>query len=428
MAKLWSKTDQDDELTDWVESFTVGIDYQLDRVLLPYDIQASIAHAKGLEKIGILTKEELNQLEACLERIEEAFEAGSFQILRRHEDVHTAIEEFLTKELGEVGKKIHTGRSRNDQVLTAVRLYEKDSLHSIQESLSGLAKAFLTFARQNEFIPMPGYTHTQPAMLSSVGMWAGSFAELLIHEKEFLTSVNESINYCPLGSAAGFGVNIPLDREYLSALLGFKAPLVVSMSAQTTRGKWEARIVQALAGATAILSQFAEDLIRYSSKEFCFLNVDERLTTGSSIMPQKKNQDVAELLRAKHIDLLAHQQHLQHTTLRLGSGYHRDLQLTKEPLIRSFELANEMIQAATKLINHLSIDEVQILSKLYPEMLAADEANELVKQGLPFREAYQKIANELDTLKLEDVDTYLRSRTHLGATGNLGLGILEKRL
>jgi len=429
MSKLWSKGEnRKSDLAKKSEAFTVGNDYLLDHELLPFDLTASMAHVRGLHHAGILSDQELHNLIECLEEIAELHASGDFQIKMEHEDGHTAIEEYLVEKLGEVGKKVHTGRSRNDQVLTALRLYEKHRISETIDITHNLARGFLDFARKHEFVPMPGFTHTQPAMVSSVGMWAGSYAELFIGNLRLMNSVLEMIDFSPLGSAAGFGVNIDLPRELTSDLLGFSAPMTTAMTAQSTRGKWEASIIHSLAAVSANLSQFASDLIQYSSKEYDFFDVHEDLTTGSSIMPQKRNQDVAELLRAKHSQIISDEFLLHNLTMRLTSGYHRDLQLTKEPVIRSFNNCIQMITISTDLISTLKVDKKKLVNKIYPEMMAADKANELVMQGIPFRDAYDQIGKNLDTLKVDDLAKILKERTHLGATGNLGLELLERQL
>lgn len=429
MSKLWAKSDANSSsVSKWTESFTVGNDYLLDTELLAYDVEASIAHAKGLLHIDILSKEEYKQLETGLKEIQKLHEEGNFKIERHHEDGHTAIEEYLTQKLGTVGKKIHAGRSRNDQVLTALRLYEKKQLAEIVEDTKALTHEFLALATKHEHDAMPGYTHTQPAMLASIGMWAGSFAEMLLASLAHLQSVQSMIDYCPLGSAAGYGVNFDLPREQTSEQLGFKAPITVAMTAQSSRGKWETSIVHSLTTISATLAHFASDLILFSSKEYGFLKIDEQLTTGSSIMPQKKNQDVAELLRAKHHEIVSNEFLLHQLTMRLTSGYHRDLQLTKEPVIKSIRSIKEMITAGIMLTKHLSVDKEALQAKLHPEILAADEANRLVKNGMSFRDAYKEVAKKLDRLEISNVDSLIQEKKHLGATGNLGLPLLQGRL
>lgn len=430
MAKIWQKGElESSEISNFVEKFTVGKDYILDLQLLPYDLKASKVHALVLAKIGILTDEEVVKIHKSLDEILEIWQAGEFKITVQHEDMHTAIEEYLTQNLGDLGKKIHTGRSRNDQVLVAVRLFCKDKINELLKETQNLARIFIKFAREYEFMPMPGYTHTQRAMLMSIGMWAGSFAEMLIINTKSLQNIKNNIDYCPLGTAAGFGVNIDLPREFIAQELGFKEPLTIAISAQNLRGKVENQIVAGFVDLAATLAHFATDLVMFTSSEFDFFDPDNALCTGSSIMPQKKNLDSAELLRARFSKLLGAEVMLRDITRGLISGYHRDLQLSKEPLLESFADIFDMVKMAELLITNIVPKEENLREKCTPELFAADRANDLVtKEGMTFRDAYRKVGNNLNKLKNINLDENLKTKKHLGATGNLGLEILEKRL
>lgn len=428
--KIWQKNNHNkkNNLTKLVEKFTVGKDYLLDQKLVPYDILASKAHAEGLEKIGILNKDEVNKLKNALDEILKLWEKGKFQITLENEDCHTAIENFLIEKCGDLGKKIHTGRSRNDQILVAVRLFTRENLNTIITQTKSLANSFLDFAKKYEFIPMPGYTHTQRAMLSSLGMWAGSFAEMLILNLETLKAAQKNVNQCPLGSAAGFGVNFDLPREFVAEKLGFDSPIIISVTAQNTRGKIEADVLSALVSLSATLAHFSNDLVLFTSSEFDFFDVDKALTTGSSIMPQKKNLDPAELIRAKYSQTLSYEFCLRDLTKNLISGYHRDLQISKEPLFGGLENTLDMLEMTQALIENIVPKESNLRKKCTPELFAADAANDLVKKGMSFRDAYKKVGNNLDNLKEVNLDKNLRSKKHLGATGNLGLEKLEVKL
>lgn len=428
MSKLWETTINGSATSKKVEALTVGNDYLLDMHLVPFDVKASIAHAQGLHLIEILSKEEFEKIKMCLNQLLDEYESGEFVIDQHQEDCHTAIEEYLIFHLGDIGKKMHTGRSRNDQVLTALRLYEIDQIQCVSENAIAVAKKLLSLAKKHEFVPMPGYTHTQPAMLSSVGMWAGSFAEMLNNSIQLLHSIKEMINQSPLGTAAGYGVDLPLERNEVSALLGFKKPITLAMTAQHSRGKWEATVVHGLSSITDTLAHFANDLILFSSFDFGFFSLDDGLTTGSSIMPQKKNLDLAELMRAKHQKLLSNQQLLNQVTTNLHSGYHRDLQLTKEPVIDSFQICGEILQASQLLLDGLTVNKEKIHEKIHSEIFAANEANKLVLEGIPFRDAYQMIKNNLQKVNTSAFEEYLKQSTHLGGTGNLGLDLIEKNL
>ncbi len=428
--KIWQKSasNKDNKITKIVEKFTVGIDYILDQKLIPYDISASIAHAKGLVKIGILNDDEFSILEKTFNEILNLRKKDKFDITPQDEDCHTAIENYLIKQCGDLGKKIHTGRSRNDQVLVAVRLFTKEQLNKIIDQSKVLAQIFLNFAKKYEYIPMPGYTHTQRAMLSSVGMWAGSFAEMIILNLEMIKASQKNVNKCPLGSAAGFGVNFDLPREFIAKELGFNEPLIISVTSQNTRGKIEADVISSLVSLCATLAHFANDLVLFSSAEFDFFDINNALTTGSSIMPQKKNLDPAEIIRAKYSQILSYEFCLRDLTKNLISGYHRDLQISKEPLFNGLETTLDILEMAQVLIENITPKKENLRSKCTPELFAADAANQMVKSGKTFRDAYQEIGNNLNKLKSVDIDKNLKSKKHLGATGNLGLDLLQNKL
>ena len=431
MTKLWQKstTDTQSDISKKVEAFTVGNDFKLDQVLVPYDVMASKVHARALNKAGILTDDELGKLTGALSQVLKKWEDGKFTITVQDEDMHTAIENFLIDKLGDLGKKIHTGRSRNDQVLTAVRLYEKKSLDNILNEVRKLALLLIDFGEKHKKIPMPGYTHTRKAMLSSVALWAGGFAEMLILQKESSAGITALIDRCPLGSAAGFGTTFDLDRKFEAEELGFSGPLICSTTAQLSRGWVELQLVQYLMGISAVINRFAADVIQFSSEANPFFDLDDAVCTGSSIMPQKKNPDVAELLRAGHAEITGAATTLQSVTMNLGSGYHRDLQLTKEPLIRSVEKTLSLLQAAQLLISGIKPISDNLEKAITDELFAAEAANKLVKEkDVAFREAYQKIA---ESIKLEGswaVANVLKEYTHLGSPGVPGLSNLRERV
>jgi len=427
--KIWKKTAYENTpLQVLVEKFTVGDDYLLDQALVPYDVQASIAHAEGLYDIGILNETELMHLSSQLKQIKALWEQDKFTITVEEEDCHTAIENHLIQIIGVTGKKIHTGRSRNDQVLVAMRLWEKYEWNEIILLNKKLVQKFITFAQTYEFMPMPGFTHTQIAMPSSVGMWAGSLAEMLIMNGETLKSYAHIIDKCPLGSAAGFGTHFNLPRQKTAQKLGFDDCLILSLTSQNTRGKIEADLVSHLSSLSGTLAHFANDLVWYTSTQFQYFSVNESLTTGSSIMPQKKNLDPAELLRAKHAEILGHAFMLKNLTNGLTSGYHRDLQLSKAPTMKAFATIKTMLEIAGCLIDNLSPIEANLRAAFVPNIFAADAANEMVKNGIPFRDAYLEVGNNLGDLTLVDIDENLKSKTHLGSTGNLGLELLQQQL
>jgi argininosuccinate lyase len=429
MAKLWEKNNHalSNGTGGLVEKFTVGNDYVLDQTLLPYDIQASKVHAEALLKAGILTGEECTALKEGLDEILQLWKSDAFAILPEHEDGHTAIEMYLTEKLGDLGKKIHTGRSRNDQVLTAVRLFEKAELESITEKVSAWTDKLLDFAAKGDGVPMPGYTHTRRAMLSSGAQWAGGFAELMIMQLYMADGVKAMIDRSPLGTAAGFGTTIAIDRDAETKGLGFEKTMIVATTAQLSRGMVELQLVQYIAGITGVLNRFASDLILYSSEAFGFFELDQKICTGSSIMPQKKNPDVAELLRGKHALILGQITTLQHLTQNLTSGYHRDLQLTKEPLIKAFALADEMLDAATMLLDNTEYNSEKMEQACSAELLAAEAANKLVVElGWTFRDAYRHIGNQAEHVKYHSISDMFSHYSQLGSPGNVGIERLKE--
>lgn len=430
MSKLWqSKQENQSETANIVEAFTVGNDYVLDQVLVPFDLRASVVHAKALHKAGILTKQELSQLTEAIDEIQSEWENGHFKITVQNEDMHTAIEKRLTEKIGETGKKIHTARSRNDQVLTAMRLYEKESLENTMNLIRILAGDLINFGIRHENIPMPGYTHTRKAMLSSVGLWAGGFAEMLIIQLEASEGIMKSINRSPLGTAAGFGTSFDIDRMFEAKELGFETPLFCSTTAQLSRGWIELQLVQYLCGVTAVLNRLSTDVIQLSSEESPYFDLDEVICTGSSIMPQKKNPDLAELIRAGHADMIGFAGTLQTIAVNLGSGYHRDLQLTKEPVLKAFDRATDLLNATSIMVGHISPNKEELAKACSGSIFAAEKANALVKEkGFPFREAYRAVKNDDEQRDEVSVSDMMKSYTHIGSPGNTGLNELKKRI
>ncbi|MCC5913872.1 MAG: argininosuccinate lyase [Balneolaceae bacterium] len=429
MSKLWQKssTDTASETAKKVEAFTVGDDYRLDQALVPYDIRASKVHARAIQRAGILSEEEMDRLHSALDEILETWKAGEFEITVSDEDMHTAIENALIQKVGDLGKKIHTGRSRNDQVLTAMRLYEKEQLGNILQQTRQCAKLLIDLAEEYEQTPMPGYTHTRKAMLSSVGLWAGGYAEMLLIQAEAASGVTSLINRSPLGSAAGFGSTIDIDREKEAQEQGFDKPLVCSTTSQLSRGWIELQLVQYLGGVTAVLNRFASDVIRYSGEPEHFFALDDVVCTGSSIMPQKKNPDVAELIRGGQMEMAGYAATLQSATVNLGSGYHRDLQLTKEPVLKAFEKTSRLLEASAILIQNMEPIPENLKKACSSDLFAAEAAYEMVKdQNIPFREAYRKIAENPELASHIRPESVMKKYTHLGSPGNPGLTHLRK--
>lgn len=415
--KLWeTKEGGGDEIASAVESFTVGRDFLTDISLVPWDCYGSAAHARGLAKIGIITDQELAALLGGLSKILEKSQCGEFPILPSQEDCHTAIEDFLVKDIGETGKKIHAGRSRNDQVLTAIKLFSKAHGFVIQEQCCELAETLMNFAKKNP-VQLPGYTHMQKAMPSSIPLWAESYGELLLDSASHLGSVRELIDTSPLGSAAGYGVTLPLDRGYTSQLLGFDRVQNNVIAAQSSRGKNEAALISALALIMLDLGKLAADLLFFSQQELGYLSLPERFCTGSSIMPQKKNPDVLELMRAKaKVVANLHAQVLSIAS-DLPSGYNRDLQLTKEPLFQAFEIVGSALTIMKAMVPGLTVNKERCEQAMTQELYAADAANELVGKGMPFRDAYREIKQKLE--RGDDLQITSSSKRHLTADESL---------
>lgn len=396
MAKLW---DKGIELDQQIEAFTVGDDYVLDQELVYYDCLASKAHAKMLVKAGLLGADESDLIKQELDNIIQLHAQEKFSISRTQEDCHTAIEEHLVSKLGDVGKKIHTARSRNDQVLTALRLYYKDNLQGVaqlnqqlQESLSGFVNAFGSIA-------YPGYTHMQKAMPSSFALWGSAFIDGMQDNATLLDAIYKIIDQSPLGTAAGYGVPLDIDRQLTADELGFSSLQENPIYTQYSRGKFEVMLIHGLSQITADLNKMANDLIMFNMQEFAFVKLPDQFCTGSSIMPQKKNPDVLELLRAKHHVVTACEYQVTNIVSNLISGYNRDLQLTKEPVMKAFKITIESMQVADLLIRNLKVDQPQCEKAMSTDLFATEKAYELVKQGVPFRDAYQQVARSISGKK-----------------------------
>jgi argininosuccinate lyase len=418
--KIWQKT-ENQKINKLVEEFTVGNDHLLDMKLIKYDIEASIAHAKGLERIGILKKAELKKLITALDELSEEVEKGKITIPIEDEDCHTYIEKYLTEKLGDAGKKIHTGRSRNDQVLTALQLYIQDNGKKISGLTKGLSQKFKKLALGNKDIPFPGYSHTQQAMITSLGHYYASFYESLKDDNLILEKILDHISKNPLGSAAGFGVNIPLDREFTTKELRFKSLQVNSLYCQNSRAKFQSLYLEALSQIMMTICTAASDMILYTTKEFSFFKVDSEFTTGSSIMPQKKNLDVLELVRGKAGNIFSDQLNIKILGHSLPSGYNRDYQLMKAPLFESTETVIISLEILSAFLDGISPDVKMIKSKIEPEIISADIAIELAKEkGLPFREAYKLAMAKVPKGEINMVEQ-LKKHISLGSAGNLGI-------
>ncbi len=389
--KLW---DKGKELNTIVEAFTVGNDFILDKKLLTYDCIASIAHAKMLHFIGLLTAQELSKLTEGLNEIIELHAQGKFTIAQEDEDCHTAIENYLTKKYGEVGKKIHTARSRNDQVLTALRLYEKHALKEIKALLVDFCSLCQQTIEVSGTIQMPGYTHMQKAMPMTIAMWLGSFVASMKDTMNLIDAYLSLIDQSPLGSAAGFGVPIDVNKKMTAEELHFSKVMDNPLYCQLSRGKFEADIVHVVSQIMFDLNKLATDLLLFSMKEFGYIELPSEICTGSSIMPQKKNPDVLELVRAKYHVVVAEEMKIKGIIGNLMSGYNRDLQLTKEPLFNAIEITTQSLQVMTIVIAGMVVNKQKCLAAMTPELFATEEAYKLVKNGLSFRDAYKEVGKK----------------------------------
>ena len=388
--KLW---DKGGELNKDIESFTVGDDYLLDLRLVKHDCAASLAHAKMLRKTGLLTQAELGDLEKGLREIIRQDEKGAFVIKKEDEDCHTAIENFLVEKCGDAGKKIHTARSRNDQVLTALRLYEKESLGKLKQKLGGFEKALLSAGKRQGKIPLPGYTHMRRAMPTTVGTWLGCFSDSSGDNAAFADFVLKLIDQSPLGSAAGYGVPVlKIDKKMTAALMGFSRVMDNPIYAQMSRNKFEATIAHLCSQVMFDLNKLASDLIMYSMPEFCFVKLPDAFCTGSSIMPQKKNPDVLELVRGKYHSVLGEEFKMKSLAGNLISGYNRDIQLAKGPLFSCLDITLAALGIMTVVVEGLRFDARSCAPSA--ELFATEEVYRLVEAGMPFRDAYRKVAEK----------------------------------
>ena len=425
MAKLWAKGY---ELDGLVEQFTVGEDYLLDMSLVRWDCIGSIAHAAMLAKIGILTPDELKQLKKRLCEIIAEHEQGRFTLAREDEDVHTAVESDLTRNLGDVGKKLHTGRSRNDQVLLDLRLYMRDKLLAVAGAVCDTVPVLLDFAEQHRDVPIVGRTHFQRAMPSSVGLWAGAFAESLLDDMEPLRAAYKVADQCPLGSAASYGVNLGIDRQFVSDALGFARVQNNVLYVNNSRGKVEAMVLSALVQIMLDLSKLSSDVILWSMPEFGYFKLPKEFCPGSSLMPQKRNPGPFELTRARTAAVVAALQQVLEIVRPLISGYHRDFQETKKPLMTGLEITDSALRVCALVMGRVEVDGEQCVKAFTPEVFATDRVLEMVKEGKPFRDAYRDVADSLDKTDMEDPRQNIKKKTHLGATGNLGLDMARERL
>lgn len=420
---LWQK--QGIAIDADIQHFLAGDDVILDREFMLFDIQASGVHAEGLQRIGILTTAELAALQDELATLAEDFKRGDFVLDARFEDMHSAIEARLTERLGDTGKKIHTGRSRNDQVLVATRLWLKAQLEKLAACCHDIAGIALARAEAEAQLPMPGYTHLQRAVVSSTGMWWAGWAEAFIDNRERSRATLALIDSNPLGTAAGYGVNLPLARAYTTQALGFARMQVSPLYAQLSRGKYELAALEALSSAMLDLRRMAWDLSLFTSSEFGFVRLPAQYTTGSSIMPNKRNPDVIELMRASYASVAAAKTEIEQL-LSLPSGYHRDLQPGKGALVHGFVRGMAALNLLPALMQALEWQDESLAKALEPSMYATDLAVTLACQGMPFRDAYREAAKP-ERWAEGDPGQSLAERTSPGSAGDMQLELLKKR-
>ncbi len=436
MTKLWQKGYR---VNEQVERFEAAQNSMLDSRLIRHDVWGSLAHIAMLQHIGVLTEAEHEILKKALCDILALEARDEFIVRPADEDVHTSIENFLSSVAGNAGKKIHMARSRNDQVLVDLRLYGKEQLHIVAAKLSTLIATLLDFAQSHLDIPMPGYTHMQRAMLSSVGLWAASFAEALLDDERLLATAYVLNDQSPLGSAAGYGVPLPIDRQLSADLLGFSRVQNNVIYVQNSRGKIEAAIVQALSQIMLDLSKFAQDVLLFTTAEYGFFQVPQELCTGSSIMPQKRNLGIMELVRARTQTMFALQQQILGIVSGLPTGYNMDYQETKRPFMEALDLVQESLDITALVVGNLTVNTEQLLAACTFELFAADRAYELAAaSNIPFRDAYRIVGAEV-TAQLDrhipfPVESHaqllerLQARQHLGGSGNSGLPQVQQQL
>lgn len=413
-SKLWEKNF---EINKEIERFTVGRDREMDMYLAKYDVLGSMAHITMLESIGLLEKDELDRLLAELKGIYATCESGEFVIEDGVEDVHSQVELMLTRRLGDMGKKIHSGRSRNDQVLVDLKLFIRNKIKEIAGLVKALFDELIQKSEQYKGVLMPGYTHLQVAMPSSFGLWFGAYAESLTDDMLFLQAAWRMANRNPLGSAAGYGSSFPLDRTMTTELLGFDTMDYNVVYAQMGRGKTERNTAFAMASVAGTLAKMAFDACMFNSQNFAFVRLPKECTTGSSIMPHKKNPDVFELIRAKSNKLQALPQQITLIMNNLPSGYFRDLQIIKEEFLPAFGELKDCLRMAAYIINRMEVNEHILDDKRYDLMFSVEEVNRLAAAGMPFRDAYKKVGLDIEAGRFTP-DKNIH-HTHEGSIGNL---------
>lgn len=421
--KLWNKGFEPDKA---IERYTVGNDQALDLRLAQYDIEGSMAHIRMLETIGLLESNELEQLLAALSELLEQAKQGNFVIEEGVEDVHSQVELMLTRKLGDVGKKIHSGRSRNDQVLVDLKLFMRDELLDIARHTKQLFDSLLSLSEKHKEVLMPGYTHLQIAMPSSFGLWFGAYAESLIDDMRLVVAAYDTANQNPLGSAAGYGSSFPLDREMTTELLGFETLHYNAVAAQMSRGKTERAAAYAIASLASTIGRFAMDVCLFMCQNFGFVSFPDNLTTGSSIMPHKKNPDVFEITRGKCNRLQSVPNEIALLTANLPLGYHRDMQLLKDIIFPATREICEVMEMCDFMLQHIRINEGILEDEKYNYLFTVEDVNRLVLEGKPFREAYREVGIAVQEHRY--TPTREVHHTHAGSIGNLCNDKIRKKM
>ena len=435
MSTLWSKGTQ---ATDLVEDFTVGNDRILDMRLARYDVQGSMAHIRMLESIGLLTAEELETLTAGLQAIMDEIEAGTFVLEDDVEDIHSQVELLLTRRLGDIGKKIHSGRSRNDQVLVDIKLFLKDEVLRIREEVLELFGTLQKLSEQHKDVLLPGYTHGQIAMPSSFGLWFGAYAEALADDMYMLRGAYDVTDRNPLGSAAGYGSSFPLDRQMTTDLLGFSGLDYNVVAAQLSRGKSERAVASAIGAIALTLNKFAADCCMYMSPNYGFIKFPDELTTGSSIMPHKKNPDVWEIMRGNCNRIMSVEGQISMLCSNMPHGYHREFQLLKDILFPALELMHKCLMMADYMLQHISINEHILEAPIYDYLFTVEEVNRRTLEGMPFRDAYKSVGIEVNEGKFRyqapsghengQLTPADLNHTSLGSLGNLCTKLIASKM
>lgn len=421
--KLWQK---DKASLKEVETFTVGKDREMDLYLAAFDVLGSLAHIEMLESVGLLTKDELSQLQKELKNIYQQIQRGEFNLQEDVEDIHSQVELLLTQKLGDTGKKIHSARSRNDQVLVDVKLFLRNELEELVKSIQPFFDLLQTQSEKYKDLLLPGYTHLQLAMPSSFGLWFGAYAESLVDDVITVKAAYDVVNKNPLGSAAGYGSSFPINRTLTTKLLGFEDLNYNVVYAQMGRGKAERIVAQSLSNVADTLARLSMDACLYLNQNFGFVSFPAELTTGSSIMPHKKNPDVFELIRSHCNRIKALPNEIMMMTTNLPSGYHRDLQLLKEHLFPSFEILKDCIEMAGLMLSNIEIKKDILADEKYKYLFSVEEVNKLVNSGIPFRDAYKKVGLDIEAGKFEYNNQV--NHTHEGSIGNLCTAEIKKQL